>query len=433
MIRNAIRRAATSIVLFAASAILSAPAAAAPTIVVTTSVELETALVPANAGAQIFVVEGEYAVFHPLTVPDGATLEGEGVMTFDGSGFPTGFAMSGRTVLRAATTLAGDILTLGNGSTLRNLVIQDVVGRLVAGNPVALVSTVPGDFISATISQCEIINPNPALGTPVGPTGRGVAVVTRNLNLGQDPPPHDGAVLHLHMTQSIVRAPGGGDGLFVINFASHARIGLDLEGNVIGGNVGANGGVSRPDAVTGSGVVIQSRHNRYRSDSLLPPGNGWTLFGGADSPLPNVVSGPSTFNSLQMHSMNDTIEDFATGIAANGGRRIGPLSGALSSNSVELNLHGARLKTTTRDFTVSGARSLVAGDFPDDGNTLHLVVRQASGSGPRLNLYGDAFPLPPGSLGSGNRLEIVGNANAFDHTNENIIPPPPAAFFTGVK
>src|SRR5262245_42369186 len=106
----------------AASAILSAPEAAA-TVVVTTAAELEAALVPANAGAQILVAEGEYEVSHPLTVPDDAILAGEGVMSFDGSGLPNGIAPSGRTVLRASATLAGDILTLGNGSTIRNLVI----------------------------------------------------------------------------------------------------------------------------------------------------------------------------------------------------------------------------------------------------------------------------------------------------------------------
>jgi hypothetical protein len=394
-------------------------------VVVTTAAELEAALVPANAGAQILVAEGEYAVSNPLTVPDDAILSGEGVMSFDGSGLPIGIAPSGRTVLRASATLAGDVLTLGNGSTLRNLVIEDVVGRQVAGNPVAVVSRVAGDFISATIAQCEIINPNPAL---VG-TGRGVAVMTRNLNLGLDPPPHEGAVLHVEMMQSIVRSPGGGDGVFAINFASHSQIGLDLESNVIGGALGVSGGVGRPDAVTGAGVLIQSRRNLYRSDSPVPTAIGWALFGGADAPF--VVSGASTFNSLQIHSKNDTIEGFATGIAAAGGRRFGALSGPISSNRVEMNLLGTRVVTTTADLRLSGARSLVDGVFPDEGNTLHVVVHQASGSGPRANLYVDAATPSSGNLGAGNRLEIVGNANAFNQANDNFVPPPPAEFFTG--
>ena len=35
-----------------------------------------------------------------------------------------------------------------------------------------------------------------------------------------------------------------------------------------------------------------------------------------------------------------------------------------------------------------------------------------------------------GNLGIGNRLEIVGNANAFDQTNDGFVPPPPPEFFT---
>jgi hypothetical protein len=431
MIPNAIRHLATSIVLCAASALLSAPAAAAATVVVTTAAELEAALVPANAGSQILVVEGEYAVSNPLTVPEGAILAGEGVMSFDGSGLPTGIAPSGRTVLRASATLAGDILTLGNGSSLRNLVIEDVVGRVVAGNPVAVVSRSAGDFISATITQCEIFNPNPSLGPPAGPTGRGVAVMTRNPNLGLDPPPHEGAVLQLEITQSIVRSPGGGDALFVINFASHSQIGLDLESNVIGGLLGASGGVGRPDAVTGASVSIQSRRNLYRPDTSGPTTTGWQLLGGADSPSLATLSAASTSNSLRIHSKNDTIEGFAVGIVAIGGRRILVPSGPISSNSVEMNLFGTRVVTTTADLRLSGARSLVPGVFPDEGNTLHVVVHQASGSGPRANVYVDSATVPPGSVGPGNRLEIVGNANAFDRTNENFIPAPAAEFFTG--
>jgi hypothetical protein len=427
MIPDAIRHLVVFIVLSVAGSALGAHA---PSIVVTTAAELEAALVPANAGAKIFVAAGEYAMSNPLTVPDGATLSGKGVMRFDRTGLPTGFSPSGRTVLRATATLAGNVLTLGNGSVLRNLVIEDVVGRGTAGNPVAIVSRAAGDFISATITQCEILNPNPSGAAPAGPTGRGVAVVTRNPNAGMDPPPHDGAVLELEMTQSIVRSPGGGDGLFAINFASHTKIGLDLESNVIGGAMGGVGGVPRPDAVTGASVIIQSRGNRYRSDSAVPTGVGWTLLGGADAPSPLFVSGASTFNSVRIHSKNDSIEGFENGIDATGGRRFAALSGPISSNSGEMNLLGTRVVTTTADLRLSGARSFVDGVFPDERNTLHVVIHQASGSGPRENRYGDVLAPPSGNLGAGNRLEIVGNANAFARTNEDFIPPPPAEFFT---
>jgi hypothetical protein len=33
-------------------------------------------------------------------------------------------------------------------------------------------------------------------------------------------------------------------------------------------------------------------------------------------------------------------------------------------------------------------------------------------------------------LGIGNRLEIIGNANAFEQTNTGFVPPPPGEFFT---
>ena len=355
-------------------------------IVVTTTAELEAALSPANEGAQILVRAGEYDVSHALTVPDGATLAGEGVMAFDESGLPTGFEASGRTLLQATAALVGDVLTLGDGATVRGLVIEDVVGRLVAGNAVAVVSRAAGDFISTRIEECEIINPNPALVQPQGATGRGLVVITRNPDLE---PPHEGAELRMAMSRSIVRSPGGGIGVFAINFASHAEIQLDLEGNVIGGGLNASGGVGRPDAVTGASVTIQSRRNLYRSDSPVPTAIGWTLFGGADAPSPLFVSQASTFNSLQIHSMDDTIGGFATGISAAGARRSGALSGSISSNRVELDLHGTLLQTTTTDLRLFGASSFVNVSTGDE-NTLHVLVSQATGSGPRANQYADS-------------------------------------------
>jgi hypothetical protein len=68
-----------------------------------------------------------------------------------------------------------------------------------------------------------------------------------------------------------------------------------------------------------------------------------------------------------------------------------------------------------------------------DDNTLHVVLDQATGSGARTNQYAHSSTPPIGSPGIGNRLEIVGNANAFDQTNQNFIPPPPAEFFTAER
>ena len=396
-----------------------------PDIVVTTAAELQSALSAANAGAFILVRAGVYDVGQTLSVPDRATLVGEGVMSFDEAGLPTGFEPSGRTLLRATAALAGDVLTLGDGATVRGLAIEDVAGRPAPGSALVVVSRAAGDFISARIEECEIINPN----LP-GATSRGLAVITAN---PEPESPHEGAVLRVQMTRSIVRSRRGGFGVFAINFASHSEIKLDLQSNVVGGGLNASGGAGIPDAVTEAGTIIESSHNLYRSDSVVPTAIGWTLFGGADSPLPLVVSQASTFNSLQMHSLNDTLTGFATGIVASGGRRIKALSGTISSNRVELNLHGTILQTTTADLRLTGASSLPAalGVATGDENTTHVLIGQATGSGVRANQYAHSSTPPLGNPSLGNRLEIVGNANAFDQTNQNFVPAPPAEFFTG--
>jgi hypothetical protein len=141
----------------------------------------------------------------------------------------------------------------------------------------------------------------------------------------------------------------------------------------------------------------------------------------------------ATFNSLQIHSIGDTIAGFASGIVASGGRRINALSETISSNRVELNLHGTLLQTTTTDLRLAGASSLPAalGVSTGDENTVHVLLNHATGSGVRLNQYAHSLTPPMGNLGVGNRLEIVGNANAFDQTNQDFAPPPPAEFFTG--
>ena len=275
----------------------TAAALRAETIIVTTTAELEAALTPANAGKRILVRAGEYDLSQALTVPDDATLVGEGEMNFDDSGLPTGFEPSGRTLLRSTLALVGDVLTLGDGAKLRGLVIEDAVGR--QGNPVVVSSRAAGDFVSAELVECEIINPNPSVIVPGGSIGRALKVITLNPNLDQDPPPHEGAVLEVRMKRSIIRSPGAGIGVFAINFASHAEISLDLQRNVIGGGLNLSGGVSMPDAVTGASLSIQSRRNLYRSDSVVPTPTGWSLIGGTTAPIPGLVSEASTFNSLR--------------------------------------------------------------------------------------------------------------------------------------
>jgi hypothetical protein len=394
------------------------------TIVVTTTAELEAALTPANAGKRIVVRAGEYDLTQRLTVPDGATLVGEGEMNFDESGLPTGFAPTGRTLLRSTLALVGDMLTLGDGATMRRLAIEDALGR--QGNMVVVSSRDTGDFVSALLAECEIINPNPSAIVPAGSVGRALVAITRNLNLGADPPPQEGAVVSVEMRRSIIRSPGAGIGVFAINFASHAEISLLLQRNVIGGGVNLSGGVSLPDAVTGASVSIKSRRNLYRSDSVVPTATGWSLIGGTTAPVPGLVSQASTFNTLQMDSRDDTIDGFSTGILAMGGLRTGPLPEPSSSNRVDMDVHHMRVQTTTADLVLFGARSFVDGVSPGDGNAVSLLLKKSSGSGLRANVYTHSAM----GLGVDNRLELVGTERAFVRTNDGFDPIPPAEFFT---
>jgi len=422
----------TSIAALALAVLVSLPAGAraghaSRTIVVTTAAELQAAMVPANAGARIVVRAGNYDVDQAMTVPDRATLVGDGVMLYDGSGLPTGFRSNGRTAIRATSVLFGDVLTLGDGATLKNLAVEDAAGR-ASGNPVAVVSREAGDSIAVRITECEIVNPNPSGIVPQGPTGRALVIVTRNPNLGQDPPPHEGSTLQVRMDRSILRSPAGAIGVFAINFASQSEIALELRGNVIGGGLSATAGVGRPDAVTGSAVSVQSQRNLYRSDGSDPTSNGWFLLGGADAPSPAFVSEASTSNSLRIRSRDDSIEGFATSILSAGGLRFGPLSAPVSSNSVDLGMRGARLSSTVSDLALYGALSFA--DVPaGDDNSLSARVRQTKGSGPRSNQYADSATSSGNDLGSGNELEFAGTPAGFLRFNEDIEPPPPAEFF----
>ncbi|HZD54014.1 MAG TPA: hypothetical protein VE175_13275 [Woeseiaceae bacterium] len=409
------------------------------TIVVSNSAELIAALSPENAGRRIRVRAGTYSIDQLLTVPDGVTLEGEGVMLFDGAGRPAGFTPGTRTTLSMTSNIPGNLLSLGDGVTVRGLEIADLAGRV--GNVIAVVSRDAGDRVAATIVESEIINPNPN----AGQAGHGLFVITRTLIQGADPP-HEGAELTARLVRSVIRAPAGGGGLFAFNFASRGSVFVTLAGNVIGGVVIANGGVSLPDAVHDGEVRLESHRNLYRNDRADPcatPGPGWNLTGGSGPPFPIPVSG-SARNTLRMHSVDDRVEGFTTGVLATGTRRFFPLGGPNMDNSIDLELLGSTISTPScggapfvADLSLAGANTPFEALFPGDGNTLRAVIRSVTGSGPRLNRYTDASGpsgiLPPELQGSGNRLEIVGSPQAFARTNRQINPPPPAEFFTSVS
>jgi len=413
------------------------------TIIVGTAAELVAALSPVNAGQRILVRAGSYAVTAPLTVPDGATLEGEGVMQFDGAGLPVGFGAASQTVLTMTANVPGSMLTLGNGATLRRLKVADLADR--GGNVVSVLSRAPGDRVSASIVESEIINLSAMGANPEGPTGNGVLVLTRNPNLGADPAAHESAAITAGLARSVIRSPAGGVGVFAFNFAAMGKVSVSLAGNVVGGGIVANGGVSRPDAVHDAQVTIESHGNLYRDNSPDPcatPHLGWNLTGGSGPPAPLPVPETSN-NALRVHSVDDRVEGFASGVVATGSRRFfpAPIAGPSTGNRVELELLRGTISTPScggapfvRDFDLAGAFSGGDDFSPGQGNSVSVILQGMTGSGARFNRYesalGPSGPLAP-ELAGGNRLEFAGSPRAFAATNARIDPAPGSEHFSG--
>jgi hypothetical protein len=189
-------------------------------------------------------------------------------------------------VIAAVPGVTGNFVTLGDGASLQGLVIQDLVRpALTGGSVVAVSSRKPSDFVSAQVTECEIINPNSVTGPGLnGPVGRGLLAITRNrLTPAERHRTSSRWSRFISHTPSSAR-PGGGDGIFAINFASGSHIELHLRRNVIG-KLGANGGVSSPDSTVGATVLIQSTGNLYRADTATPTSLGWQLNGASDPPV----------------------------------------------------------------------------------------------------------------------------------------------------
>jgi hypothetical protein len=379
-------------------------------------------------------------------------------MAFASEGYATGFRDGPRTTLRITANNGGDILTLGNNVTLRNLEIVDLAGR--SGNVVRVASRRPGDTVSATIIESVLVNPNPALITPGSAIGRGVYIVTRNENMGADPRPDEGSAVNVKLLRSVIRSLGGGGGFFAYNFAANGRISLDISRSLIGGTDEANGGVSRPDAVHDSEVRMTSQGNVYRNewdDRCAQGVLGWNLTGGSGAPIQLTL--PETArNRLIVRSTNDRIEGFTTGILATASRRFyaAPRNGPSTENHIDLQLVGTTISTpecssgdasentsgiptvqrgTVADLRLIGANINFEGLEPGDGNTLRAEFQGVTGSGRRGNRYANAGgslgPLAPGIRGKGNRLEIVGGPDTFRRSNRAIEPMPGAEFFIG--
>ncbi len=427
------------------------------TAVISSSAELVAALVPANAGRRIRIRAGTYDLVQPLTVPDGITLEGEGVMRFAPDGHPTGFANGPRTTLRMTANVGGDVLTLGSGVTVRNVEVVDLAGR--SGNVVAVASRRPGDSVSATIIESVIVNPNPLTIGAGGALGRGLHITTRNPNMGADPPPDEAAVVAVRLLRSVIRSPAGGGGFFAFNFSANSRISVEITRSVIGGSNEANGGVSRPDAVHDSEVHITSQGNIYRNewgDRCASALLGWNLTGGSGAPIPLAL--PVTArNRLHMRSVDDRIDGFTTGVLATGSRRFfaAPLNEAPNGNHIDLQLISTSISTPpcasigrggghatglaseqlvdVGDLQLFGGWVTNAALAAGDGNTVRAELRGVTGSGRRFNRYANvgtlSGPVSAQLQGIGNRLEIVGDPQTFARTNRGIDPAPGAKFF----
>jgi hypothetical protein len=415
---------------------------AAPPLVVSSTEQLIDALQPANAGRRIRIEQGDYAIDRPLHVPDGATLEGAGVMKFDADGVPGGFEPGTETTLRVTAGFAGDVLALGHGSVIKRLRVLDLANPpseppLRQGNVVYVASREPGDSVSASIIECELVNPNAVGFSDVGPHGHGLVALTLNPNLGEPPGAHEGARISVRLQRSIVRTHMGAV-VFANNFATRGDVTVSLEDNWFEGYLTVAGGVSRPDAVTDAVTRIESRRNRYVRSGR--DRYGWLLLGGSTSPhfLEPGIPGAARA-ALSVDSTDDRIEGFREGIQAVAARRIGARSSLLVGNRLDLRLRGTRIRTTgdgAADLVLHGAASETGqaegpGEFPaGDGNVLRVRMEGASGSGARRNVYGHvAGPTRTGNQGTGNRLEIDGDASSFELSNPDLDPPPAAGFF----
>jgi hypothetical protein len=394
-------------------------------IVVDTTEELKAALIEANAGRRILVRAGTYVVDRSLNVPNGATLQGEGVML--GGDLPAGFAALTETRIVALRSVAGDLLTLGNDASVQRLVVEDVPDRV--GNTIAVGSRGPDTSVSASIVECEIVNPNPTRPAgPDGPNGGAIVALTLNLALDDDPPPHAGAVVNVGIRRSIVRAVGRA--LFAMNFAPDGRVNVDLTETVVAGTLEAFGGISRPDAVAWARTTIVSRRNLYLPTGPSPI--GWMIGGGSSPPFAFPLPAATSSNEVRVDSTDDRIEGFRTGIEAFAGRRHGVLAGPSSDSSATLELRGLKIQTTgpdAADFRLMAAFSF--GEFETGHrNTLRVDIRDSMASGPRANFYAHvAGPVLPENFGEGNRLAFIGTPAAFAESNTGLATPP-AEFFT---
>jgi hypothetical protein len=250
--------------------------------------------------------------------------------------------------------------------------------------------------------------------------------------------------LSTRLSNSIVRTAlyedgSGGVGLFAINFAARSTIDVDLIGNrFVGGGIciDANAGVSRPDQVTGSTLSIDSHGNSYRFEGAHPDWQAaMQLIGSSGPPVDFPHVGAPTDNHFSFHSVDDRIEGFGYGIIGLGSKRFYGDAAAPAGNSLDLTLQGTLLSSLVLDLALVGAEANcdpASADVPcfspGEDNVLRAVLRDLRGSGSQFTSYyaqtdNGAGPSSGDLAGTGNRLVITGNLNAFEKANRFVTPP----------
>lgn len=398
--------------------------------------ELGNALAAATPGTTVHLATAIYQLTQPLTVPDGVALVGDGYMQGDHWMNPAkGLTAGTFPTIRAQTGWVGDILSLGDGAELRGLMVEDVAGRI--GNLVAVVSRAPADRISAKLTSCELVNPNPSgvvppspRGKSPGPSGRGLAIITRNPVEANPLVPHEGAMLSVQIEHCVFRSPGNGWGIFAVNFAPRGRIYIRLNKSTVGGGIDASGGVSRPSPVVGAETIIHSSANQFRSDGATPAGIGLSLNGGACAPLAAFVSPYTNGNTLILESKRDRIAGFVKGVHASGGWRPVAQSGPVAFNCADLDIEALTVNSTMVDLEFVGADSSAPDVAPGDDNHLRVTLRGIQASGPRSNKYGNSAAAfaTLADPGKGNRLEMIGSPPEWLFAS-GLDPAPSSTFF----
>jgi hypothetical protein len=424
--------------------ILHSPAVAdvATTIEVATSAELDFALAPEHADAHAGMIihvqtsGSPYIVSRTLVVPEHAALVGDGVMLGGSDGSPSGFLDGTAPTIQASVSLQGDMLLLYDGAQMRGLRVQDVIQDVINGAPVprggghlgntiAVMARHSGDSISVNITDCDVDGPNPQSATIAGPIGCAISFLVSNPNLGSPPPPFVNSVLSGQLSHSIIRTtqyPNGarGEALIALSYASNTQINLGVSHNLfIGGGVALSlhAGVSHPESVVGSSVVVDSRANSYLFEGPKPDlVEAWGISGGSSPPVPLPVQ-PTSGNYFSLTSTDDLIAGYGTGILAQAGWRNFASQQLVSDNLMELTLRAMDVSTTVVDLHLMAAEaacdpSVSACFSPGNNNVLRATLQGVKDGKSRptteyetvFNLAGEAS----GSLaGTGNQIEIV--------------------------